>query len=81
MFLSFAPTPRSACSVDYVLTVSQLGDDSVTIELEQEFNSQRWRGDFSAECEWLEMPSALFQKAPLVFQPTRSLSSLWRLCQ
>ncbi len=37
--------------MDYVLTVSQLGDDSVTVELEQEFNSQRWRGDFSAECE------------------------------
>jgi hypothetical protein len=44
-------TPLPSPSVDYVLTVSQLGDDSVTVELEQEFNSQRWRGDFSAECE------------------------------
>jgi hypothetical protein len=46
-------TSRAArCRVDYVLTVSQLGEDSVTVELEQEFNSMRWRGDFTAECTY-----------------------------
>jgi hypothetical protein len=38
--------------VDYVLTVCTQGDEFLTVELEQEFNAFRWRGDFTAECTY-----------------------------
>ena len=38
------------CRVDYVLSVCTQGEEFLTVELEQEYNAFRWRGDFTAEC-------------------------------
>lgn len=45
--------------VDYVLTVSAQGEEFLTVELEQEYNNLRWRGDFTAECACPLLPSPL----------------------
>lgn len=36
--------------VEYVLTLNSQGSESLTVELEQDDNNMRWRGDFTAKC-------------------------------